>query len=272
MKVKRKIRSLLVSLLCVMLLAGVLPTVALAEDQIPTDNPRYTTGVSRSKTATPLDTTTWTSDVTLSLPSAEEKLDSDVVFVLDGSSSANTNVVIEALGLLSELKDAAEDSGAAVNVCVVKFKRQAYKSKWFDLSTNYDAIKAAMETKYSGGTNIHAGLLAGKAALEEHPKISPDKKYLVLVSDGSTYLYSKDGNWASDTPFSRSYFTMEYYNGFAGGYWDNSFYERTTIPSSTFPGPRRPPMWTPGRHTWLMWQKETPRATEISMITTSIMI
>ena len=225
MKVKRKIRSLLVSLLCAMLLAGVLPTAALAEDQIPTDNPRYTTGVSRSKTATPLDAATWTSDVKLSLPSAEEKLDSDVVFVLDGSSSANTNVVIEALDLLSELKDAAEDSGAAVTVCVVKFKRQAYKSDWFDLSTNYDAIKSAMGTKYSGGTNIHAGLLAGKAALAEHPNISPDKKYLVLVSDGSTYLYSKDGNWASDTPFSRSYFTMEYYNSFAGGYWDNGFYE-----------------------------------------------
>lgn len=225
MKVKRKIRSLLVSLLCVMLLAGVLPTVALAEDQIPTDNPRYTTGVSRSKTATPLDTTTWTSDVTLSLPSAEEKLDSDVVFVLDGSSSADSGVVDASLSLLSDLKDAAEDSGAAVNVCVVKFKRQAYKSAWFDLSTNYDAIKAAMGTTYSGGTNIHAGLLAGKEALEEHQNISPDKKYLVLVSDGSTYLYSKDGNWASDTPFSRSYYTKENYNGFAGGFWDNGLYE-----------------------------------------------
>ena len=99
MKVKRKIRSLLVSLLCAMLLAGVLPTAALAEDQIPTDNPRYTTGVSRSKTATPLDTTTWTSDVTLSLPSAEEKLDSDVVFVLDGSSSADSGVVDASLSL-----------------------------------------------------------------------------------------------------------------------------------------------------------------------------
>ncbi len=238
MKVKRKIRSLLVSLLCVMLLAGVLPTAALAEDQIPTDNHRYTTGVSRSKTATPLDTATWTSDVKLSLPSAEEKLDSDVVFVLDGSSSANTNVVIEALDLLSELKDAAEDSGAAVNVCVVKFKRQAYKSDWFDLSTNYDAIKAAMGTKYSGGTNIHAGLLAGKAALEEHQNISPDKKYLVLVSDGSTYLYSKDGNWASDTPFSRSYHPKESYNRFAGGYWDNGYYEPNIHPDVNVPRPK----------------------------------
>ena len=238
MKVKRKIRSLLVSLLCVMLLAGVLPTAALAEDQIPTDNPRYTTGVSRSKTATPLDTATWTSDVKLSLPSAEEKLDSDVVFVLDGSSSADSGVVDASLSLLRDLKDAAEDSGAAVNVCVVKFKRQAYKSKWFDLSTNYDAIKTAMETKYSGGTNIHAGLLAGKAALEEHPKISPDKKYLVLVSDGSTYLYSKDGNWASDTPFSRSYHPKESYNRFAGGYWDNGYYEPNNHPEFNVPRPK----------------------------------
>lgn len=238
MKVKRKIRSLLVSLLCAMLLAGVLPTVALAEDQIPTDNPRYTTGVSRSKTATPLDTATWTSDVTLSLPSAEEKLDSDVVFVLDGSSSADSGVVDASLSLLRDLKDAAEDSGAAVNVCVVKFKRQAYKSDWFDLSTNYDAIKTAMEAKYSGGTNIHAGLLAGKAALAEHPKISPDKKYLVLVSDGSTYLYSKDGNWASDTPFSRSYHPKESYNGFAGGYWDNGYYEPNNYPDVNVPRPK----------------------------------
>ena len=221
-----------------MLLAGVLPTAALAEDQIPTDNPRYTTGISRSKTATPLDTATWTSDVTLSLPSAEEKLDSDVVFVLDGSSSADSGVVDASLSLLRDLKDAAEDSGAAVNVCVVKFKRQAYKSDWFDLSTNYDAIKAAMETKYSGGTNIHAGLLAGKAALAEHPNISPDKKYLVLVSDGSTYLYSKDGKWDSDTPFSRSYYPKENYNGAAGGFWDNGYYEPNNYPGVNVPRPK----------------------------------
>ena len=41
---------------------------------------------SRSKTATQLDTNTWTSNVTLSLPSAQEELSSDIVFVLDKSS------------------------------------------------------------------------------------------------------------------------------------------------------------------------------------------
>lgn len=83
--------------------------------------------ISRSKVATALNKNN-ESTVTLSLPSAEENLNSDVVFVLDGSSSANTAVVNDSLKLLDELKTATKNSGAAVNVCVVKFKRRAYKS------------------------------------------------------------------------------------------------------------------------------------------------
>ena len=186
--------------------------------------------VSRSKTATKLDTSTWTSNVTLSLPSAEEKLASDVVFVLDGSSSASTDVVNKSFELLDELKTAADDSGAAVNVCVVKFKRQAFKSDWYDLSKDFDGIKAAMGKEYSGGTNIHAGLLAGQEALGEHTDVAAGRKYLILISDGSTYLYSKDGNWASDTPFTRTYYTKENYKGAAGGFWDNGMYEPNNYP------------------------------------------
>lgn len=238
MKAKKKLRTLLVALLCIVMLAGVLPAATLAADQALTDTPRFTTGVSRSKTATPLDPETWTSDITLSLPSAEEKLESEVVFVLDGSSSANENVKNEALTLLDNLKDAVTDSGAAVKVCIVKFKRYAEKSDWFDLATSYDAIKSAIESRISGGTNIHAGLLAGKAALEEHPNISPAKKYLILVSDGSTYLYSKDGDWASKTPFSRTYYTKENYQGFAGGFWDNGLYEPNNYPEVNVPRPK----------------------------------
>ena len=190
--------------------------------------------VSRSKIASGLTKNSngeWTTDVTLSLPSAEKKLESDVVFVLDGSSSAKTDVVKQSLSLLNELKQAVDGNNAAVNVCVVKFKRQAFKSEWFDLSKNFDAIKEAMETKYSGGTNLHAGLLAGKAALEEHTKVSANRKYLILVSDGSTYLYSKDGDWASDTPFTRSYYPAEPYNGFAGGFNDQGLYNPSNGPT-----------------------------------------
>lgn len=95
-----------------------------------------------------------------------------------------------------------------------------------------------MKTKYSGGTNIHAGLLAGKEALEEHTNVSASRKYLVLVSDGSTYLYSKDGNWASDTPFTRSYHPANPYNSFSGGYWDNGYYEPNNYPEVNVPRPK----------------------------------
>lgn len=193
--------------------------------------------ISRSKSATSLNENN-ESTVTLSLPSAEEKLKSEVIFVLDGSSSADTQVVKDSLELLEELTAATENSGAAVNVCVVKFKRQAYKSDWYDLSKDFHAIKSAMEIKYSGGTNLHAGLLAGKEALDEHSDVSADRKHLILISDGSTYLYSKDGNWASDTPFSRSYCPAEPYNSVASGFWDNGMYEPNNYPEVNVPRPK----------------------------------
>lgn len=222
-------KRVLSCLLALVLALSITPSAFAAEE------PAW--DISHSKVATALNENN-ESTVTLSLPSAEENLNSDVVFVFDGSSSANTAVVKDSLKLLGELKTATENSGAAVNVCVVKFKRQAFKSDWFDLSNNFDAIKNAMETRYSGGTNIHAGLLAGKEALDQHDGVSADRKYLILISDGSTYLYSKDGNWASDTPFTRSYHPKEPYNGVAGGYWDNGWYEPNNYPKVNVTRPK----------------------------------
>ena len=228
-------KRILACLLALVMLIGAMPVMALAVDAGGTTVPML--DVSKSKTATALDADGSTR-VTLSLPSAEETLTSDVVFVLDGSSSADTDVVIESLRLLNKLKEAAKVNGATVNVCIVKSKRQAFKSDWFDLATNFEGIEKAMSTKYSGGTNIHAGLLAGKEALEEHTNVSASRKYLVLVSDGSTYLYSKDGNWASDTPFTRSYHPANPYNSFSGGYWDNGYYEPNNYPEVNVPRPK----------------------------------
>lgn len=214
-------KRILACLLALVMLIGIVPVMAMAADA--EEAPAFDWKVSKSKTATDLDASGSTR-VTLSLPSAEEALTSDVVFVLDGSSSTDKNVVVEALRLLEELKQAAKDNGATVNVCVVKFKRQAFKSDWYDLATGFDSIKAAMKSTYRGGTNIHAGLLAGKEAMEEHTNVSANRKYLVLISDGSTYLYSKDGNWASDTPFTRSYHPTGEWNQ-TGGFWDSGWYE-----------------------------------------------
>ena len=231
-------KRILACLLALVMLIGIMPVMAMAAEAEVEKPAAFDWKVSKSKTATDLDADGSTR-VILSLPSAEEKLASDVVFVLDGSSSAKTDVVKKSLELLDELKQAAKVNGATVNVCIVKFKRQAFKSDWYDLATHFKDIKDAMETKYSGGTNIHAGLLAGKEALEEHTNVSASRKYLVLISDGSTYLYSKDGNWASDTPFTRSYYPREaFYKVATGGFWDNNWFEPNNHPDVNVPRPK----------------------------------
>ena len=146
--------------------------------------------VSRSKTATKLDKKTWTSDVTLSLPSAEEKLASDVVFVLDKSTS--TDLEDQALGMLAALKDQAASTKAKVKVGVVIFNKEAHVTPLTDLATDDNTIEKAIKQTISSGTNTHAGLLAGKQMLDEDAEVAANRKYLIFVSDGITYMYNAE--------------------------------------------------------------------------------
>lgn len=145
--------------------------------------------VSKSKTATNLDEN-FESDVTLSLPSAETQLASDVVFVLDKSTSAALEE--QALEMLKNLQAQVQETNAKVNVGVVIFNKEAHKNGFFDLATEYDKIEAAIKTDISSGTNTHAGLLAGIDMLESDTSVSDDRKYLIFVSDGITYMYNEE--------------------------------------------------------------------------------
>ena len=146
--------------------------------------------VSRSKTATALDTSTWTSNVTLSLPSAEEKLASDVVFVLDKSTS--TKLEEQALGMLNKLKEQAKSTEAKVKVGVVIFNKEANVTPLTDLATDDNTIEKAIKQTISSGTNTHAGLLAGKQMLDKDTEVAANRKYLIFVSDGITYMYNAE--------------------------------------------------------------------------------
>ena len=146
--------------------------------------------VSRSKTATALDTSTWTSNVTLSLPSAEEALASDVVFVLDKSTSAKKEA--QALDMLTALKEQTAKTGAKVKVGVVIFNKEANVTQLTDLATGYNTIEDAIKQDFSSGTNTHAGLLAGKKMLDEDTEVAANRKYLIFVSDGITYMYNAE--------------------------------------------------------------------------------
>lgn len=155
------------------------------------DDPNLPTwSISKSKTATNLDSN-FLSQVTLSLPSAEEALTTDVVFVLDKSTSASVEDQI--LNMLSNLKTEAEAKDAKVNVGVVIFNKQAdIACGLTDLATGYDTIEAAIKKTITSGTNLHAGLLAGKAMLDADTETAASRKYLITVSDGITYMFGEE--------------------------------------------------------------------------------
>ncbi len=165
------------------------PATAYAENTTDTENGSWT--ISKSKTATNLDEN-FTSEITLSLPSAEEELMTDVVFVLDKSTS--TDVEDEMIAMLQQLNDQISETNATVKVGIVIFNRNA--NNVLELTelndANMDQIVEAIRTDISSGTNTHAGLLAGQAMLDADTAVSANRKYMIFVSDGLTYLFDAD--------------------------------------------------------------------------------
>jgi Mg-chelatase subunit ChlD len=158
--------------------------------------------VSKSKTATALDANDRTT-VTLSLPSAEEKLTSDIVFVLDKSSCAPATAA-EAETLLNNLKNAIASSKATVKISVVAFDGTDHLlyplTNYTGTNAQISAIKSLMSVnsipaaEHVGGTNMQAGLDKAHEVLNADTSVQSSRKYMVLVSDGLTRLFTgKDG-------------------------------------------------------------------------------
>jgi hypothetical protein len=190
-----------------------------------TQTPSPTWEYSKSISATNLEKDAdgnYLSNVTISLPSAQEQLATEVCFVLDKSSFSDTQE--PALKLLSELKDAIAKNGAKVKVDIVEFNRTAHNHGSYDLATQYDTIVEQFEEQNSGGTNMHAGLLMAKEVLASDASIPDSRKYMILVSDGDSYLYCKNGDY--NTPYSRSYIPVGSAGGAHayGGYYDEGWY------------------------------------------------
>ena len=195
-------------LLALVMVIGLFPAV-LAAETVPTD---FDWEVSKSKTATALDADGSTR-VTLSLPSAEETLASDVVFVLDTSDCVG-EVMNQVSGLVAQLKAAQEKNNADIKVGVVIFNGSSYTmfdGKLVDVATAIERLndlstKATSEKKvweYFGldqnsnyvnkGSNLHAGLRAAQKLLDSDDAVSAGRKYLVSITDGMTYYWEKDG-------------------------------------------------------------------------------
>ena len=190
------------------------------------------------KTATELDENLETK-VTLSFPGKREAEPADVVFVLDKSgASAQEDIFKQAKAFLEEINQKAKADGLDIKVGVVLFNKIGnIQQPLTDVVTGYDDILTAMNSSVHSGTNMDAGLLAAKSILDADTAVKAENKHVILISDGATYLYCKNGDYT--TPYTRSFGdptkqtnpeTGAAYNGTngMGGIWESQRREYNT--------------------------------------------
>ena len=171
------------------------------------------------KMATELDENLETK-VTLSFPGKREAEPSDVVFVLDKSgASAQTDIYNQAKEFLEQISQKAQADGLDIKVGVVLFNKVGnVQQPLTDVVTGYDDILAAMNSVLHSGTNMHAGLLAAKSILDADAAVKAENKHVILISDGATYLYCKNGDFTK--PYTRSFGSVEGGRNMMGGVWE----------------------------------------------------
>lgn len=149
-----------------------------------------------TKTATALDSNLETK-INLSFPGKQEIEPTDIVFVVDKSGmSAQDDIYNQAKLFLEDVKKQTEEKGLNIKVGVVLFNMKGnVKQELTDVVTGYDEILNAMNSSVSMGTNMHAGLLAAKDILDKDGEVKAENKHVILISDGATYLYSKNGDY-----------------------------------------------------------------------------
>ena len=190
---------------------------AFAEDTPATD--QATVLAQNKKTATELDENLETK-VTLSFPGKREAEPADVVFVLDKSgASAEKDIYKQAKEFLEQVKEKAQADGLDIKVGVVLFNKVGnIKQPLTDVVTGYDDILTAMNSSVRSGTNMDAGLLAAKSMLDADTAVKAENKHVILISDGATYLYCKNGDYTK--PYTRSFGSVEGGRNMMGGVWE----------------------------------------------------
>ena len=213
------------------------------EDPVdPVDPPEW--DHSKNKTATEFDKD-FNSRVTLSLPSAEKELVSDVVFVLD-KSSCKEDVTDNALKMLADLGASVKNTGAKIKVGAVQFAGRAVVSCGLTELTE-EAIaeggvieKGLTEPKISDGTNLQAGLLEAQKMLAADTDVEDSRKYVIVITDGLTRQFlAEDGTlmtiynaldadgsrvWGSPSGWCTANRFEDGVYGIPGGDWD-TYYE-----------------------------------------------
>lgn len=182
------------------------------ESDIPDPEPAVKT-LSKSKTVTNLDSS-YTSNVTLSLPAKDTPLVSDIVFVLD-KSSCKKETAEQAEALLKELNSALQTTKAQIKIGVTAFdgdSHNLYELTDYDGSSEQEteilsmlAANSIPEGEKVHGTNMQAGLIAADKMLQADTAVNNDRKYVILISDGLTRLFTGTDGKVKDIYYQYSY-------------------------------------------------------------------
>lgn len=158
-----------------------------------------------------------TTTVSLQLPSADARINSDVVFVVDISDCVDETLT-SLQNMLVQLKESQDRQGVTTRIGVVFFRGSAYRyleleeltdtayQQIYDAISYYltipegsrnDAILADIAERNTGdaviakGSNLDSGLQAAQAMLQEET-LPGNSQYVIAVSDGISYLFDDE--------------------------------------------------------------------------------
>lgn len=160
---------------------------------------------------------TYTTDITLSLPSAKETLKSDIVFVVDVSSFSAPHIAFEKiLEFMTATVDDPRLTADSLKYSIVVYRGSAvtflelqavnsgtveelskkidtlYTPEDFDLSSEKDTWKDYFNEKkaIAEGCNFHAGLQAAYDILKKDKDVPDNRKYVYSVMDSIGSLFN----------------------------------------------------------------------------------
>lgn len=148
--------------------------------------------------------------VTLEMPSGEYQNAVDIVFAMDSSTSAENSAVFteSVTALFDSIRE--NNPNLKLNVGVIRFRGRAHDAidylsdgQYTELVEYSDASKPYIEgaltmseedikAAFGSGSNTHGGIDIANEWLEGDTELDDSHKYLVLLTDGKTYIWNND--------------------------------------------------------------------------------